>query len=164
MRPGLYERLLDATGVAAGAAFALIAVATTWDVLVRNLGGGSVAGLAEIVEYILFAATFLAAPWLLRENGHVRVDFLVNALPGAARGPVRRAGDVVGLAVCFTLFVYAGLVTYRSWVGHNMVLKTVIFPEWWLYAVIVVSMALLALEFLRRIVRGDYDAVPPPEL
>lgn len=164
MRAGAYERLLDVLGVGAGAAFGLIAITTSWDVIARSLGGGTLHGLADIVEYVLFAATFLAAPWLLRQNGHVRVDFMVNALPSALRHPLRRATDAIGLAVCLTLLYFAVLVTYRSWAGNNIVLKTVVFPEWWLYAVIVVSMALLALEFARRLIVGEDDVVPPPDL
>lgn len=78
---GIYARLLDWLGVAAGAVFALIAVTTAYDVLARSAAGVTVKGLADLVEYALFAATFLAAPWLLRQNGHVQVDFLVTALP-----------------------------------------------------------------------------------
>lgn len=164
MRASAYERLLDILGVGAGAAFGLIALATSWDVIARSLGGGTLHGLADIVEYVLFAATFLAAPWLLRQNGHVRVDFVVNTLPSALQRPLRRATDALGLAVCLTLLFFAALVTYRAWAGHNIVLKTVVFPEWWLYAVIVVSMALLSLEFARRLFVGEDDAVPPPDL
>ena len=161
---GAYVRVLDWLGVAAGAVFALIALTTTYDVLARGIGGSTVRGLGDLVEYALFVATFLAAPWLLREKGHVQVDFLVNALPERIRVGVRRAADAVGLVVCLILLVYAVRVSYSSWAGHNIVLKTVAFPEWWLYAVIVVSMALLALEFVRRLVNGRPDPSPPPEL
>lgn len=164
MRSGAYERLLDVLGVAAGAAFGLIAVFTSWDVLARIVGSGSIRGLAEVVEYVLFAATFLAAPWLLRQNGHVRVDFLVTALPPAAQPALRRASDAIGLVVCLTLLFFAAKVTLSAWAGNNIVLKTVVFPEWWLYAVIVVSMFLLAAEFARRLVVHADDATPPPDL
>lgn len=154
-----YGRFLDATGVAAGAVFAAMALATTFDVLRRSAGGGTVRGLVELVEYALFAATFLAAPWLLRHDGHVRVDFAVRALPGRAAAAVRLAADAVGLAVSLTLLVYAARVAYRSWASGGIVLKTLVFAEWWLYAVIVVSAFLLVLEFARRLVgRGRIDA------
>jgi hypothetical protein len=39
-----------------------------------------------------------------------------------------------------------------------------IFPEWWLYAVIAASMALLALEFARRLALGQAAPTAPPEL
>lgn len=161
---GWYARALDLLGVGAGVVFALIAIATTWDVLLRSVAGSTINGLAETVEYALFAATFLAAPWLLRENGHVQVDFLVTALPSRIGSAIRRFGDAVGLLVCIVLFVYAVRVTWRAFEAGNMVLKTMIFPEWWLYSVIVVSMALLALEFARRLVLGQTAPAAPPEL
>lgn len=158
-----YERVLDALGVAAGIVFGVIAIATTWDVLVRSVAGSTVKGLAEMVEYALFGATFLAAPWLLRHNGHVQVDFLVTALPERWRNAVMRLGDLVGLAVCVVLLVYAVRVAWRAFEAGNIVLKTMIFPEWWLYAVIAVSMALLALEFGRRLALGRTEPAGPAD-
>lgn len=159
---GAYSRLLDWLGIAAGAVFGLIALATTFDVVRRGVAGQTVNGLADLVEYALFVSTFLAAPWLLRLNGHVQVDFLVGALPERLGRIARASGDVVGLGVCATLLVYSVRATYRSWSSGSVVLKTVIFPEWWLYAVIAVSMALLGLEFIRRLLLGHASAPPPP--
>lgn len=158
-----YARFLDWLGVAAGIVFGVIALATTWDVLIRSAAGNTVKGLAEMVEYALFGATFLAAPWLLRHNGHVQVDFAVNALPRAWRRPVQRLGDLVGLAVCVVLLVYAVRVAWRAFEAHNIVLKTMIFPEWWLYAVIAVSSALLVLEFARRLAIGPTEPAGPAD-
>ncbi|MDQ2927183.1 MAG: TRAP transporter small permease [Pseudomonadota bacterium] len=161
---GAYGRFLDALGVAAGAVFAAVALATTFDVLRRDVSGSTVKGLGDLVEYALFVTTFLAAPWLLRQGGHVQVDFLVTELPQRAARLARRVGDTVGLAVCVVLFVSAVRVTWRSWASGSIVLKTVVFPEWWLYAVIVVSMLLLALEFVRRLIVGQGAAPAPADL
>ena len=82
----VYERVLGLCGLLAGAAFALMAVATAWDVFARNVLGTSVRGLVDVVEYGLLGATFLAAPWVLRQGGRVQVDFVVDARaprPGA---------------------------------------------------------------------------------
>jgi TRAP-type transport system small permease protein len=158
-----YARLLDALGVGAGAVFALIALATTCDVALRSLAGGTVNGLVELVEYALFVSTFLAAPWLLRHNGHVQIDFLVTALPLRMQTGMRRVGDGVGLAVCVVLLVYAVRVTYAAWRNGSLVLKTMIFPEWWLFAVIAVSMLLVALEFVRRLLVGHVEPTGPKD-
>jgi TRAP-type C4-dicarboxylate transport system permease small subunit len=158
-----YARLLDALGVGAGAVFALIALATTYDVALHNVAGSTVNGLVELVEYALFASTFLAAPWLLRHNGHVQIDFLVTALPQRLQPGVRRVGDAVGLAVCAVLFVYAVRVTHGAWQSGSLVLKTVIFPEWWLFAVIAVSMALLMAEFVRRLFARQVEPTGPKD-
>ncbi|MEO8278942.1 MAG: TRAP transporter small permease [Ideonella sp.] len=152
-----YERLLDWLGVGAGAVFALIALATTCDVVLRSATGATLGGLAELVEYTLFAATFLAAPWLLRHNGHVQVDFVVNALNERPRRWLRRSADVIGLLVCLVMLVYAVEVTWAAWRNGSIVLKTLVFPEWWLFTVIDVSMALLVLEFMRRLWVGHRE-------
>jgi len=158
-----YARLLDVLGVGAGAVFALIALATTYDVALRSLAGGTVIGLVELVEYALFASTFLAAPWLLRHNGHVQIDFLVTALPQRMQAGMRRVGDGVGLSVCVVLLFYAVRVTYAAWKNGSLVLKTMIFPEWWLFAVIAVSMLLVALEFVRRLLVGHVEPTGPKD-
>lgn len=160
---GWYVRVLDALGVGAGAVFGLIALFTSWDVLARAVAGHTVKGLADLVEYALFVATFLAAPWLLRQNGHVTVDFFVGVLPKPVGAALRRVADAVGLAVCLVLLVFAVRVAWRSWASGNIVLKTVVFPEWWLYAVIVVSMALLALEFARRMLLRRSEPAGPAD-
>lgn len=155
--------MLDLLGVGAGAVFGLIALATTYDVVLRSVTGATLGGLAEMVEYTLFASTFLAAPWLLRHNGHVQVDFVVGALSERPRRLVRRIADVVGLLVCLVLLVYAVQVTWEAWRNGSIILKTLVFQEWWLFSVIVVSMALLVLEFARRLWLGEIEPRGPTD-
>ncbi|MGI9464428.1 MAG: TRAP transporter small permease subunit, partial [Aestuariivirgaceae bacterium] len=61
-------------GYLAGFALAALALLITTDVVIRNLGIGNFPWLLEVSEYVLFISTFLAAPWVLRENAHVSVD------------------------------------------------------------------------------------------
>ena len=93
----------------------------------------------------------------------MQVDFLVTALPARLQPAMRKAGDAVGLAVCAVLLVYAVRVTYVAWQAGSLVLKTMIFPEWWLFAVIAVSMALLVLEFVRRLFVGQIEPHGPQD-
>jgi len=147
----LYRRLLDLCGLAAGVGFALIALATAYDVFTRNVFGASVRGLVDVVEYALFVTTFVAAPWVLRKGGHVQVDFAVGALPARARRGVGRAADATGLAISLVLLVYSTRVTIAAWQQGSMVLKAVVFPEWWIFAVMPFASVLLAVEFAIRL-------------
>lgn len=154
----LYARVLDLSGLLAGLCFAVIAVATAWDVFARNVLGESVRGLIDVVEYALFASTFLAAPWVLYKGGHVQVDFAVGALPPARRKWVLRLGDLIGLAVSLVLLVYSTRVAIAAYMQGNLVLKAVVFPEWWIFAAIPPSALLLAIEFARRLVVRERPA------
>lgn len=147
----LYRRLLTSCGVLAGASFALIAVATAYDVFARNVFGESVRGLVDIVEYALFVTTFVAAPWVLREGAHVRVDFAVNALPPVAHRRVGHLTNAIGLAISVVLLVYSTRVTIAAWQQGSMVLKAVVFPEWWVFVVMPFSSLLFAIEFTIRL-------------
>ncbi len=154
----LYSRLLDLCGLLAGAGFGVIALATAWDVFLRNVMGDGIRGLIDVIEYALFVTTFLAAPWVLRHSGHVQVDFVVAALPAAQRVWPQRAADVIGLAVTLVLLVYSARVTFSAWQQGSLVLKAVVFPEWWAFAVMPFSSLLLVIEFLRRLTANERPA------
>jgi TRAP-type transport system small permease protein len=130
----------------------LTALAITLDVVARNLGLGTLPWILEVSEYMLPLATFLVAPWLLRRNEHVRLDALLHLVRGRLGRALELAANGVGLAVCAVLVVYGVRTILNSAQQGAMVLKSVVFPEWWLYAPVPVCFLLLAFEFGRRIV------------
>lgn len=147
----LYGRFLDLIGLLAGAAFGVAALATAADVVLRNLAGSGVFALVDVIEYGLFVATFLAAPWVLHHNGHVQVDFLVNLLPPRLRRVAAVVADLAGATVSGVLLWYGLQAMLQAKAGNNLVIKTVVFPEWWILAVFPLAAALMVVEFLRRL-------------
>jgi TRAP-type C4-dicarboxylate transport system permease small subunit len=146
-----YAGFLQACAVVAAVLLGLTALLVTWDVVARNVGLGSLPWVLEVSEYVLPLATFLVAPWLLNRNQHVRLDALLVALPGGLARVLDRAADLVGLAVCAVFVVYGVRAIESSARQGSLVIKSVVFPEWWLYAPVPVCFALLAVEFLRRL-------------
>jgi len=147
----LYPLLLKA--LAAGAAILLGAMAllVTLDVLVRNVGFGTIAWVNEVSEYSLPVATLLIAPWLLHRNEHVRLDVLLVSLPRAASRLLEKTCDVFGIAICAVFVWYSiRLILDSSRIG-SMVVKTLAIPEWWQYALVPLCFSLLAVEFARRL-------------
>ena len=59
--------------------------------------------------------------------------------------------NLVGLAVCGVLVVYGVRTILNSAAQGSMVFKSVVFPEWWLYAPVPLCFGLLSIEFLRRL-------------
>lgn len=145
---GVYGNLLKALAALAALLLGASALAITLDVVARNVGLGTLPWILEVSEYVLPLATFLVAPWLLYRNEHVRLDVLLAAFPWL--DPV---ADVLGLAVSGVLVVYGVRTILNSAAQGSMVLKSVVFPEWWLYAPVPLCFGLLAIEFLRRLAR-----------
>jgi TRAP-type transport system small permease protein len=149
-----YRGLLHAGAVAAALLLGLLALLVTGDVLARNLGLGTLPWILEVSEYGLPLATFLVAPWLLYRNEHVRLDVLLTAVPPRLARTLDRFSDLVGLAVSAVFVVYGTRAVASSAQQGSLVIKSVVFPEWWLYAPVPVCFAILAVEFLRRMIHG----------
>ena len=141
-----YPRLLQGLAACAAVLLGAAAAAISFDVVARNLGLGTLPWILEVSEYVLPLATFLVAPWLLYRNEHVRLDILLGG-----RAWLRHAADLVGLAVSGVLVVYGVRTILNSAQQGAMVFKSVVFPEWWLYAPVPLCFALLSFEFVRRL-------------
>ncbi|HEU0199868.1 MAG TPA: TRAP transporter small permease [Burkholderiaceae bacterium] len=147
---GAYRRLLDGCAVAAALVLGAVAVLVAGDVVARNIGLGTLPWIVEASEYSLPLATFLIAPWLLRRNEHVRLDALLAVLPARLARALDVVADAIGLAVCIVFVAYGARAVASSAKQGSLVIKAIVFPEWWLYAPVPFCFALLAVEFVRR--------------
>jgi TRAP-type transport system small permease protein len=154
-----FGRILAFFALLVALAFGIGTALIALDVALRNLAGTGFPWLIDAIEYGLFVGTFLAAPWVLREGAHVRVDIVVSTLPPRGAALLETLADLIGLAICLILLWYGVKVTLTAQALGSMVLKSIIFPEWWALAVIPVSSLLLAIEFVLRLCRA-HGAVP----
>ena len=166
----LFEKLIGFLctlfGLALGAIIALICL----DVGLRDFGLGSLPWLIELTEYLMYAGTFLAAPWVLRQGSHVRVDILLVAVPKRLAVRLEQMVDLCGLAISLVLLYYGSAVVADAWRSGMVQYKTWYVPEWLLLLAIPVSAALLAAEFVLRVlrvqgvVRDDYAIADRPSI
>jgi TRAP-type C4-dicarboxylate transport system permease small subunit len=145
-----YRLLIRACGVVAAILFGVVALLVTMDVVLRNLGFGTLPWIVEVSEYSLPVGTFLTAPWLLHGNQHVRVEILLTSLPRGAARWLDQLADLIGLAGSLTLAWYGLKVIIDSRSIGSLIIKTLVFPEWWLFVPMPVAGVLLAIEFVRR--------------
>lgn len=149
----LYGRLLDGLAVAGALLILAMMLMITIDVAWRSFGGRGLGWVSEVSEYILYLATFLAAPWLLRLGRHVRLDLVLRALPAKVGWLIEWLADILGLVVCAGL-TFAGVrIAMASKAGGNLVIKTLEFPEWYLLIPVPVTFAMLSIEFVFRMHR-----------
>jgi TRAP-type transport system small permease protein len=148
-----YRALMHGCGVFSALLFGIVVVLVTVDVAMRNLGLGTLPWIVEVSEYSLPVATFLSAPWLLHNNQHVRIEILLTYVsPGVARW-LDQLADLVGLIGSLSLIWYGLRIIVDSQAIGSLIIKTLVFPEWWLFVPLPVGGALLAIEFVRRMIR-----------
>ena len=149
----LYGRLLDALVAIACLLLLGLTFVIGADVLLRNIGAGGIAPANELSEDALYLITLLAAPGLLRQGRHIRVDIVLRLLPPQAGWAIEWVSDAIGLVCCLYFVWYGAKAALDSFMSGSLSIKTLILPEWWLLAPMPVAFALLALEFVFRMHR-----------
>jgi TRAP-type transport system small permease protein len=169
----LYGNLLEKLFLAACAVLFFMMLMICADVLLRNIPlVSSLHGLSwadEMSEYMLYLITMLAAPWLLRQGRHIRVDILLRALPARVGWYCEWLTDAVALACCAIMVVAGAEAAYASYSSGMLTIRTLVTPEWWSLAPLPVTFLLLAIEVLFRMQRlaespraPREDAMPAP--
>ena len=148
-----YGRLLDALLLLACLLLLIMTLLIGADVLLRNIGLGGIAPSNEISEDIIYLLTLLAAPGLLRQGQHIRVDIVLRALPAKVGWLLEWLSDILGVICCLYFVWYGWRVVEASFKSGALSIKTLIMPEWWLLAPMPLAFMLLGVEFLFRMHR-----------
>jgi len=141
-----YSRLLEALMLLSCLLLLTMTLLIGADVLLRNIGLGGIVPSNEISEDIIYLLTLFAAPGLLRQGQHIRIDIVLRAVPANVGWLLEWVSDVLGLICCLYFVWYGTRVAVASF-------ETLIIPEWWLLAPMPLSFALLSVEFLFRMHR-----------
>jgi TRAP-type C4-dicarboxylate transport system permease small subunit len=148
-----YGHLLDGMLTAAGLLLLFMTVMIGADVLLRNIGAGGIPPSNELSEDSLYLITLLAAPGLLRQGQHIRIDIVLRVLPARVGWLLEWVGDVIGLICCLFFVWYGTGVAAASFLDGSVSIKTLVMPEWPLLAPMPIAFALLAAEFVFRMHR-----------
>lgn len=124
------------------------------DVLGRASGLFSIPWKIDVAQYLLYLATFLSAPWALKEGAHVSVDLIVASLRQRMADLVSRLAAGLGAAISVVLVHYGYVAMEQSRASGTLVFKSVVFPEWYTLIPVPVTFVLTALIFADAAIRG----------
>ena len=141
--------------LAAGVLMVAMMAMIVADVVLRNLGYQSSSHFFTFTEYFLLLIPLLGAPWLVREKGHIYIELLVGALGPRARRRMLWAILALSLAVCLVLAWYGGVITLQNFVQNEKDVRSFDMPRWMLMLAMPLSFGMMALEFLRLLVRRE---------
>jgi len=151
----LIERLPAALVFMASAAVVGILGLIVIDVTIRSFGGRPPAYTIGLVEYLSLYFTMFAAPYLVREKGHVYIQTLVSHLKGSARSFVRRCIYLVSLASSGLFAAIAVLVLLEKLASGDIDMRGIDLPGWLVIAPLVLGYGLVAVEFLRALILDE---------
>ena len=146
----LLDRVVGAFAIVAGILVVYTLCSVCLEVVLRYFFNRPQVWVIETAEYALLFITFLGAAWVLRNEGHVKVDLLINQLRPRAQTAINTVTSIVSAAVCLILTWYTGQLAFDHLQRGVVSEKMLTFPKGVLLAVIPVGCFLLFIQFLRR--------------
>jgi TRAP-type C4-dicarboxylate transport system permease small subunit len=150
-----YDAILYGMAFVAGFLMVAMMAVIFTDVVLRNLGYQSSSHFFTFTEYALLVVPCLGAPVLVREKAHIYIEILVMALKPDARAALTLVIGVICVAVCAVLAWYGFDVTLRDFMQNEKDVRSLDMPRWMVVGFIPLSFAMMALEFLRFMVRRE---------
>lgn len=150
-----YDRLIYGLAASAGLLVAATCLLIVYDVIARNLSMQPPASTVALTEYALLYFTMAASPYLVRVRGHIVVEVLHQRLPKAARARL----DIIILLLCALVSAIiaslAGLLLLEAVANAEIEIRSLDTPRWILFLPLVIGFALISIEFLRLLARGE---------
>ena len=150
-----YDAVLYGMAVVAGFLMAAMMVVIFLDVVLRNLGYQSSAHFFTFTEYALLAVPCLGAPWLVREKGHIYVEILLMYLSPRRRAALTVLIGVACFLVCAIVAWYGFEVAIRDFAQNEKDVRSLDMPRWIVIGFIPLSFTMMAIEFLRFLLRRE---------
>lgn len=147
----IWELVMRLCGGISAALIAAMTLLVSYDVIARNLGFGSLSWVLEITEFMLPALICASAPWLMFRGSHIRLDLLRLLVPNKVSYVADKITAVVATLSAAIFTWYALKLLLISKASGNMIIKALIFPEWWVYIPVPIGFALLTAECARQV-------------
>jgi TRAP-type C4-dicarboxylate transport system permease small subunit len=151
--PTIFNTSIDSFAVLASAMLVFLWALIVVEVITRALDY-SILWAIDFVEFGLVVVCFLGAAWVLKKEGHVRIDIVASRVKPRTRALLGIITSITGTVICLALFWYGTKVTVdhfqRGLVAYEAMLKMATWPQ---YAVIAAGSLMLVIQFVRRTYR-----------
>jgi TRAP-type C4-dicarboxylate transport system permease small subunit len=150
-----FSRLINRMSQISGYLAALSILAATLiiveQVVVRYVFRTPTIWQVETAVYLLIAATFLGAPYGLKENAHINIDMLVLNFSAGARRKLDIGTSVIAMLFCFFLAYRGGVMWWEAFEGNWRSSSLLSVPLVYPYALIPVGMFLTGLQYIVKL-------------
>lgn len=147
----LFDSALNVLYLLASFILALLTLTIITEIFMRTFWGNQITGTVEITGYVLVYITFLGAAWLLRDDGHVKMDLILSILKPEIQVILNIITSILGAIVCFIITWYGAKATWYSYQTNYMAVSELEVPIFIIIFIIPVGSFLLFIQFLRRV-------------
>jgi C4-dicarboxylate transporter DctQ subunit len=144
-----FDRSMDIQASLSVALLYLVMLCITLEVVLRYFLNRPTIWTVPITEWSMLFVTFLAAPWLLRRQGHVKVELVLNRFNQRHQALFQIFTSVLGAMSCFILVWVGVAVCWESFQRSIVTTAAVEIPMWIPLAIIPFGSSFLCIQFVR---------------
>ncbi len=146
----IFDQALNLLALLAVVLIIFIMLAVGTDVVMRYFFGKPMIWVGEISEYSLLFITFLGAAWLLKKEGHIKMDLVLNRLGPRAQATLNLITSIISAIVCLIIVFYSARATLEAFQTGYFLAAALDVPMGPLLLIIPIGTFLLFIQFLRR--------------
>lgn len=146
-----YDHLLSGLSMLTGVLILLMTALVSVNITMRTVFSRSIPGTIEMCEWILLLIPFFGAAWLLKQDGHVRMDLLIQALKTKSRLILNIITSTVISLVCLLFFWYVALNTWKYFVTGAYRPSVLNLPTYVFSGIMALGFLLIAIQALRNV-------------
>lgn len=146
----IFDRTISSLAALAGILLSFMILAVTYQIVTRYFLGRSPVWVIEISEYILLWITFLSTAWVLRREGHVKMDFVLAQLSPRTQSMINAITSIIGVIVFLLIAWYGTKVTWDHFQLGYFIAKPLRTPSYFVIWVIPAGSFLFSIQFLRK--------------
>lgn len=125
-----------------------IILSINYEVFARYFFSSPTKWVNDFTDYTLLYTTFLASAWLLKNDEHIRLTFMLDRLSPRSRRVMGVINSFIGMIVCGYLIWYATADTWDAIKNSIMLPRPIPVPKYYIIVVIPFACLILLAQFI----------------
>ena len=146
----VFDRIIDVFVVITGITIIGLVIVVTVETLRRYFFDLTMLGIVEITEYSLVWMVFLTTAWVLRRDGHIRMDLILDRLSAKNVNRLDFVTSILGAIICLIMTYYGAKVSWNYFRDGILEMHVLHIPRSFLFSVIPLGFGMLFIQFLRK--------------
>lgn len=146
----LFDRILGVTPALASLLLYFMMLAVCYEVVMRHFFNMPTAWAIEVTSLLLLWIPFLVAGWVLKRNGHVRMDLVLLRFNEKKQSLINAVAFLIMAATCAVLIVYGIKVAWQLYLDDYKTETLLRLAKWPLVLILPLGFLMLLVESLRK--------------
>ena len=144
------DAILTLGGYASAALIVIVTLMLIYEVLTRYFFQRPSIWALDFTRYAILYLTFLGTAWLLREEGHVKIEIITASFSSKGQALMNGVTSLIALVACCIFFWEATKSTWHAYQIGQTLERSLVVPRYLIIGIMPLGTFLLCLQFMRR--------------